>query len=167
MGGFKRLRSGAFLAQYAESNGLQNDRAGLQRIGDELDSSTDYKWLIDQIAVPAFEAECGQRRWLVDAVRKPRQVEHFRSTFADDHVSHAHLTAPEMLLRERYEARLTSGGEYAGNTRYEAAIQHPNETAARGLIDIADTVVDVHHLTARDIATRILKTVLAPPASGT
>jgi hypothetical protein len=48
----------------------------------------------------------------------------------------------EEILRARYDARLVAGGEYEGGTPYDVAIGHPNEVASRGLIRIADHVVD-------------------------
>jgi ribose 1,5-bisphosphokinase PhnN len=74
-------------------------------------------------------------------VRKERQVAHFRHRFASA-IYHIHLTAPEDVLRSRYESRLAAGGEYAGGISYDVALSHPNEVASRDLINIADLVVD-------------------------
>lgn len=139
---YKRLRSGAFLSQRAKEQELPVTRTGLQELGDRLDLETDYRWLIEQVAVPAIEQSPGERRWLVDAVRKLRQVEHFRSRFGSA-VLHLHLTAPEKVLQERYERRQREGNDYTGGIPYAAAVQHPNETAARSLQRVADLLIDV------------------------
>src|SRR5256885_10800615 len=78
-GGFARVRSGHFLSEYATARGLTPDRQTLQEVGDRLDIETDYRWLVDEVAAPAIASNPNQARWLVDAVRKHRQVEHFRN----------------------------------------------------------------------------------------
>jgi predicted kinase len=138
--GFRTIRSGNHLRSVATHLGSDSTRRALQELGDALDLRTDYLWLIDDVASPQVEAEPDHARWLLDSVRKKRQIEHFRSRFS--HVVHVHLTATEEVLRARYDARLAAGGEYEGGTPYDVAIAHPNEVASRGLIRIADHVVD-------------------------
>jgi cytidylate kinase len=154
--GFQSIRSGAYLASLASRRGLGTSRTILQRLGDELDQETDYRWLIDDVAVPALETTSDRSHWLLDSVRKRRQVEHFRARFQRS-VLHAHLTAPEQILRARYVSRMAAGAEYTGNTAYETAIAHPNEISARSLIDIADIVLDASVMSARDAATAIVE----------
>jgi adenylosuccinate synthase len=96
-----------------------------------------------------------QLRWLIDAVRKQRQVEHFRAAFGPE-VLHVHLTADELMLRERYEVRLSVGDDYVGGMRYELAVQHPNEIAARALQEIADYLIDTSTLPPERVADAIL-----------
>ena len=138
--GFRTIRSGNHLRSVAAQSGSDTTRRDLQELGDSLDLSTDYLWLIDDVASPQIEAAPDHAHWLLDSVRKERQVEHFRSRFP--HVVHVHLTATEEVLRARYDARLAAGGEYEGSTPYDVAIGHPNEVASRGLLRIADHVVD-------------------------
>jgi adenylosuccinate synthase len=133
---FNKIRSGGFLAAQASARRIRADRTGLQELGDELDALTDYRWVVDSVAVPAIEGVPSQRRWLFDAVRKHRQVEHFRSEFGDA-VFHVHLVAPEEVLRSRYERRLCAGSEYIGATSYDDAVKHPNEIESRSLGSIA------------------------------
>lgn len=139
--GFRTIRSGKYLQALALQAGSDTSRVALQRLGDNLDEQTDYAWLINDVAAPQIDGAPEQARWLLDSVRKERQVEHFRRRFAGD-VLHVHLTAAEDVLRTRYGARLAAGAEYEGGTPYEDAVEHPNEVASRGLINIADLVVD-------------------------
>lgn len=150
--GFRTIRSGNHLRSVAAQLGSDTTRRDLQDLGDSLDLQTDYLWLIDDVASPQIEAAPDHAHWLLDSVRKERQVEHFRSRFP--HVVHVHLIAPEEVLRSRYEARLAAGGEYEGSTPYDVAVGHPNEVASRGLIGIADHVVD-------SMGESMLETVLA------
>jgi chloramphenicol 3-O-phosphotransferase len=154
--GFMRLASGTYLQKYAAERDLPIDRAGLQSVGDTLDVETDYLWLIDDVAAPAIATAPYQDKWLVDAVRKQRQVDHFRRRFGDS-VLHVHLTADDSVLRRRYEERARSGDATSGRTSYDLAIRHPNETAARVLIAIADLVVDVSALSPLETAEVVIK----------
>ena len=143
---FLDIRSGAYLRDLAAKRGKDTSRTTLQELGDSLDESTDFTWLVDEVAVAAIAKGPGQRLWLIDSVRKKRQVEHFRSRFGEA-VLHVHLVAPEEILRARYDARLSAGGEYEGNVPYEVAVKHPNEISSRGLEKIADSIVDVNRST--------------------
>lgn len=131
---------------YLRSISLGHSRAELQDVGDKLDSNTDYRWLIDQVAIPIIDSTPNEHRWLLDAIRKARQVEHFRTLFGRS-VWHAHLCAPEHVLSERFYSRRPS---CAGD--YQAAIKHPNEVAARSLSHSADGVYDSSSLTSEQIA---------------
>jgi len=142
MHGFDYVRSSAYLVEKARREGLPTDRRGLQELGDRLDAETDYRWIVDDVALPSMEASADKSRWLVDAVRKPKQVEHFKS-LERIKVIHVHLTAPEDALRLRYKTRRAASVSGPLAPSYESAISHPNEVAARGLIKIADIVLDV------------------------
>jgi hypothetical protein len=48
-----------------------------------LDEKTNFSWLIDDVAAPMINGDPGQRQWLLDSVRKARQLEHFRNRFAN------------------------------------------------------------------------------------
>lgn len=132
---FDYVRSSGYLKRLAEQRSLGGERTGLQDLGDELDRLTDFRWLLDEVAKPGFAAFSDRRRWLVDAVRKHRQVEHFRAAYGDA-VLHVHLDASEAVLRQRYAERHDV-------TPYDDAIQHANEIASRSLIGIADLVIDM------------------------
>ena len=98
---FDYVRSGRYLLDLAEREALDGRRRGLQDLGDELDRKTDFKWLLEDVAMPGFQANPERSRWLVDAVRKPKQVKHFRNAFGTA-VLHVHLTATEDVLKTRY-----------------------------------------------------------------
>jgi adenylosuccinate synthase len=142
---FAYLRSSEYLRELAKAKGLTPDRLVLQNLGDDLDVATDYRWLIDDVARPSIERSPRQSRWIVDAVRKTRQIEHFRDAFRDA-VRHIHFTASEEVLRARYKARQQEQGSGADMTPYEAAIDHDNERAARGLIECADVVINLEEV---------------------
>ena len=147
--GFEHVRSSGYLRQTMARRGEAESRTSLQNLGDELDRQTDYRWLLDDVASTAFAASPAQRRWLVDAVRKHRQVEHFRASYGIA-VLHVHLCASEAVLRGRYANR-------GDATPYDVAIQHENEVAARSLIDVADLIIDTGLESAERAADRIVE----------
>lgn len=147
--GFEYVRSSGYLKQLMERRGETETRTALQNLGDELDLQTDYRWLLDAVVSTAFEASPAQRRWLVDAVRKHRQVEHFRASYGMA-VLHVHLYADEAVLRDRY-------GKRGDSIPYDVAIEHDNEVAARSLIDVADLIIDTGSESAERAADQIVE----------
>jgi hypothetical protein len=153
-GGYQPIRSSAYLRQFADVDG---GRRTLQEVGDRLDLETDYRWLLERVATPAFEAEPQQKKWLVDAVRKAKQIDHFRNCYGvTSLVFHAHLDAPESVVKQRFENRKRSGEDSVEGVTYESAIDHDNERSARGLKHVADKVYDTSADLPEVIATRIL-----------
>jgi hypothetical protein len=152
--GFAYVRSGSFLVARAEQEGWVAGRTDLQDLGDALDLQTDYRWLLDDVAFPSFSNAPEKRRWLIDAVRKERQIEHFRAEFGSA-VLHVHLTAPKEVLRLRYERRAVEGEAATSITPYEIAASHANELASRSLIELADMVVDTSQESAQAAADRV------------
>ena len=122
-------------------------RLVLQEKGDQLDIETDYSWLIDPVTTSAIAEAPGVSNWLIDAVRKQRQVEHFRGRFGAA-VAHFHLLAPEIVLKAR--CGLTPDA-------YTRAVNHPNEVNSRALGDVADQSLDTSLHTPQQIAAQIAK----------
>lgn len=154
--GFRKISSSGYLRAYGQRLFPAEERHQLQELGDRLDRETDFQWIVKDVAVTAIEDSPYVENWLLDAVRKPRQVEHFRDRFGH-RVRHIHLIAPETLLRERYVRRAD-----ANDTSYDQAVTHPNEVAARSLESIADGVFDTSRLTPTEIAHRVMNCWATP-----
>jgi hypothetical protein len=154
---FGAIRSSFYLRELAATQGGRTGRMDLQELGDALDVRTDYRWVVDDIAVPAMLASPQTSRWLFDAVRKQRQIEHFRSKFGAS-VFHLHLVAPEPVLRERYERRLAEQGD-AHEGDYERAVAHDNERQSRALIHVADAVVQTYPGDGREVLRAALASI--------
>ncbi|WP_339471262.1 AAA family ATPase [Pseudomonas sp. EL_65y_Pfl1_R83] len=148
--GFVPISSGSFLRAHLATRNEPLDRHNLQELGDSLDKATDFSWLIDSVANPAIQARPDVENWLLDAVRKPRQVELFRLRFGNA-VRHVHIIAPEPVLQQRYAARSATDLD-----EYNASVLHPNERSARSLLGFADKVLDTHTYTPFQIADQIL-----------
>jgi hypothetical protein len=152
---FDYVRSGRYLTELANKQSLTAGRTSLQNLGDQLDKDTDFRWLLDDVIVPALEEKANVDRWIVDAVRKPEQVEHIRHMVGSPTVLHIHLIAPESVLERRYEARRALQPQNPDSIPYQAAVNHPNETISRGLYRIADNVYDTELIGPREIGERI------------
>lgn len=140
--GFLKVSTSSYLKQTAIDLGLPSDKGTMQLLGDELDEETNLTWVADAVALPAFEQHSQTERWLLDSVRKHRQVEIFRERYGDA-VLHLHLNAPESLLRARYEDRRASNRSHADDPHYDEVIVHPNEISSRSLGSISDRCLDV------------------------
>jgi dephospho-CoA kinase len=148
---FAKVTSGGYLTSLIPPNELKEGderRQQLQELGDRLDEETGYRWIVDPVAIQAMQRAPSTENWLIDAVRKKRQVELFREHFGSI-VRHVHLVAAEDVLRSRYAKK---GGNY------DAAIAHPNEVNARSLHEVADLLLDTSEEKAELLATRILST---------
>lgn len=150
LSGFHKIGSSDYLRAYGREQLPAESRLELQELGDLLDRETDFLWLVRDVAIPAIEAAPSVANWLLDAVRKPRQVEHFRTHFGPA-IRHIHLTAPEDVLMARYATRPD-----ASQTTYEQAIGHSNERTSRSLINAADDVFDTSRMEANEIAAVVM-----------
>lgn len=149
--GFFQISSSYFLRAQLVGQGEVPDRHKLQELGDSLDRATDFSWVIDSVAIPEINARPDIDNWLLDAVRKSRQVELFKLHFVGV-VMHVHLDAHESVLQQRHAERgLNHLAEYHANVR------HPNELSARSLGSMADKVFDTETLTVLEIARQIIK----------
>lgn len=147
---FRKVSSSGYLRALIPNIDQLNEaesRLQLQEKGDQLDIDSDYMWVIDPVTTSVIAQNPNNLNWLVDAVRKKRQVEHFRERFGSS-LTHVHLTAPEAILRSR--SSLT-------DEVYERAINHPNEVNARALGKFADQVFDTSKHTPQQIAARLAK----------
>ncbi|QLL11110.1 AAA family ATPase [Pseudomonas chlororaphis] len=148
--GYTSISSSGYLRSQLELQGLQPTRLNLQQFGDQLDVDTDYSWIIDCVVVPVISGTPDTTHWLLDAVRKHRQVEHFKSRFPGL-VKHVHLTVSEHTLEVRFNSRVQPHVD----SSYQDAVCHPNEQAARSLIGLADLIVDTEHYSIEEITQRI------------
>lgn len=114
-----------------------NERGALQAAGTALDQRTGGAWVADAIAEQAagFSGDV----ILLDCARIAGQVEAIKKRFGAEKVVHVHLTAPDAVLKARYEDRDSQVNEFA---TYAEAQRSPTEAAISSLAQIADIVVD-------------------------
>lgn len=145
--GFSRVSTSGHLKEIAAQRGMLVNRVTMQDLGDQQDIETDFTWPIT-VALAQMIGKPG-KRWLLDAVRKRRQVHHFRERMAGS-ILHVHLHAPEEVLRSRYQARQAAGDEYGDPSPYDEFVQRPNEIESRSLADIADLCFDTSITTSAE-----------------
>lgn len=138
--GFRKISSSAYLKSVLVEEKIGVSRQSLQELGDRLDIETKYKWLVTDVICPMVQSDF-HSYWLIDAVRKPEQVELIRLEF--ENVFHVHFIAEESILIQRYSQRMATGDHAEGNTTYQSAIIHPNEVSARSLKNVANHVIDL------------------------
>lgn len=146
--GFVKIASSGYLSSLIPAEERKEGderRQQLQELGDRLDDETGYRWIVDPVATQAIQDSPDTQNWLVDAVRKKRQVELFRERFGIL-VRHVHLTASEEVLRSRYAQK---------GSDYDAVITHPNEVNARSLESLADLALDTSAARAELLTTKI------------
>jgi adenylate kinase family enzyme len=139
--GFLKISTSSYLTEIAAAQGLANRRDVLQVLGDRLDEETDYFWPI-KVAQKLIANGKHSGPWLLDAVRKQRQVMHFKTAFT--RVLHVHVTATEDVLRARYQLRQGQEQSRDAEGSYDELIKHPNEVSSRSLEVSADMVFDSH-----------------------
>lgn len=152
--GFRKISTSGYLTETAAAQGLENRREILQSLGDRLDEETDYSWPIN-VAKRLIEDGQHDGPWLLDAVRKDRQVLHFRGAFG--RVLHVHVTAHEVVLRARYLVRQGSKDSRDAQGTYDDLVKHPNEVSSRALQFIADLVVDSNSKSAAAMADAVMQ----------
>lgn len=152
---FTPLSSSAYLKALAVKESLEVIRSNLQELGDRLDRDTDFLWVVTEVAKKTIDSNPAVVNWLFDSVRKPRQVEHFKHHFPNQ-ILHIHLTAPEEILKVRYQERYLANTSGIDSIPYEKAITHPNEVSSRSLIEIADLVFNTSVNTSHQISAEIL-----------
>jgi adenylosuccinate synthase len=126
-------------------------RDELQRLGDRLDRTTDFRWLSEAVAQLAAELPASAIL-VVDSVRRLEQVDRLREGFSR-RVTHIHLTASEEELAKRYKSRSkrTDVLEFA---TYEEVRSNRTERQVGGLARKADVVIDTDHCQDDDIFVR-------------
>ncbi|SDI19723.1 AAA family ATPase [Variovorax sp. OV700] len=151
--GFSRVSTSRHLKEIAVQRGISINRVAMQDLGDQQDVETDFTWPV--IASQAQMIEKPSARWLLDAVRKRRQVHHFRERIHGT-ILHVHLWAPEAILRARYQVRQDAGDEYGDASSYDEFVQRPNEVESRSLIEIADLCFDTSTVSSAVVVEQVI-----------
>ncbi|TGN40331.1 adenylate kinase family protein [Marinobacter confluentis] len=133
-----RISTGWFLRQQVERLSSEFTRYDLQEYGDKLDLETNFSWIYWDLVLPYLKDSPDCNLWFLDSVRKLEQVHCIRSNF-EGRVLHVHVTASDDVLSERYLSR----GRIEDENAYTTVGLHSNEIAARALIDVADSVLEL------------------------
>lgn len=125
------------------------DRANLQQEGDRLDVRTRGRWVQEELRNELQTQEI--ELVVLDSVRTKDQIEALRDVFGPI-VTHIHVTAPQEVLRKRYEHRRKS--ERTESADYDQIRQNQTEQNVDTLRDVADIVIDTNRCTNEDVLVR-------------
>lgn len=130
-----------------------DDRRSLQEFGEHLDTSTDGRWVAEDVR-PAVESAASGSVIVIDAVRVPAQLEVLRELFGR-RVWHVHVqSSSEQELAARYARRAAADGPLRELPDYEQVKLNATEANVPHLADLADIVLDTHRNTAQDVLIR-------------
>ena len=132
-------------------NGEAATRATLQRIGTELDESTEGRWVADRLSTAIYNAP--ERLVVVDAARTASQIAGLRRAFGRQ-VRHVHVTASAGTRAERYEKRLATS-EVTETGTYADVMSDSTEASVGTLAPEADIAVHTDRAGPGDVVVRV------------
>lgn len=138
---FKTISSSRYLRSCLERHQIECTRTKLQLHGDVLDEQTQYAWLTDRVVRPTIDADPFQQRWLVDAVRKPEQIEYLRASYK--RICHVHFNAKESVLRKRFNMRARVEDNSHSPVAYDQLRNSTSEQSVESCGLMADITIDV------------------------
>lgn len=126
-------------------------RPALQRVGAELDLSTDGRWVADRLSTTVYEAP--ERLVIIDAARTANQIAALRRAFGRQ-VRHVHVTASDETRAERYERRRATS-EVPETGTYADVMSDPTEANVDALAPMADIAIDTDRDGPDDVVIRV------------
>jgi adenylosuccinate synthase len=157
---FTRYRTSEFIQRRVTNKNIA--RSEIQAFSQNLDETTDNQWVFDDF-IEASQKETSTRI-IVDAIRNPRQILPFRRHFSWK-ITHIHLTAPPIVLKDRFEQRRLAGATMDEGSVYGEIVNHNVEGFAQELRREADLVIDTSTCDADDVYVRVAARLglFAPP----
>ena len=146
------LSTSRYLKEIANSKSRPTDRTSLQKLGDELDGETKFKWVFDYIKTEVENAT-GKIRFVVDHIRHKEQLLHFREQ-SDFEIEHVHLFAKEHFLESEFERRTKSNHNSNTQTFENADPLHGKDKDIEWFKKDADIRLDVTRTDAEDTFVR-------------
>lgn len=149
--GYHWIRTSELLKGIAISKGQATDRSSLQRLGDSLDSETDHRWVVDAV-LEELKTIDAHRAIVVDSIRTPRQLHHFRCTREIQPI-HVHLFGTQSDLERRFKSKLEAQNTTTEN--YSDADLIKSEQDIVSFKKDADVRINTTRNDDRDILSRV------------
>ena len=162
--GFHVLKSSDMVTARALELGRTGDRASLQSLGDELDHSTDHRWLLDSL-LHAMSQWTDDRPIVLDNIRTSKQLEAFRQQPGLD-VTHVHLYAsPKSELVERFRRTNKELDAESAKVEYDKADLMKQVADIEQFADDADVRINTVRSDGADTVVRVAARLglLSPP----
>lgn len=120
-----------------------------------MDVDTKHEW-VSQLIETHLLQESQSDRVLLDSVRKKEQIQKVRSKIQAN-IWHAHITASEHILRQRFIDRQSDGGEYSADSDYDVIKNSNTEIGVKNLSQVADLIVPTDNDSPLTCALKIRK----------
>lgn len=130
--------------------GVSLDRQSLQALGDELDVSTDGRWVAEALGRKSVNLPA-DAVIVVDSVRLKEQIDFIRQGFGNV-VVHVHLCAEDDDLEKRYKKRRKKPIKELPD--YDQVRANPTEQAVPMLAEHADIVINTSRSDEKDVLVR-------------
>lgn len=156
--GFKHCKTRDGLLYLAEKQfaGASQDRAFLQKYGEEQDNAGGGKWVLDYFQEIYEKDFATSNFYVVDSVRILKQVQHLRNAYSY-FVYHVHLTgSPEELERRFYErGDIKTLPEAEQKAKYQGYKANATEQQVNSMASEADLVIDTDRCNDDDVFIRV------------
>ncbi|WP_323794692.1 adenylosuccinate synthetase [Nisaea sp.] len=150
---FEIFKTSSFIQKIASQKGKSKDRQSLKRLGDDLDSSTDHRWLKDEIDKFA-DSLSSETPIVVDSIRKAEQLEVFRNQL-DYEVTHVHLYATRKVLEDRFKKRQIDRGFESKESEHQEVDLIKSEEDIRSFREDADVRIFTDRTDTEDTFVRV------------
>lgn len=125
------------------------DRANLQKEGDRLDVRTRGRWVREELTKELQDQDV--ELVVLDSVRTKDQINALRESYWPN-VTHIHVTAPQDVLKIRYDQRRIDG--QTDLAEYDLVQRNMTERNVDTLREVADIVIDTNRCTNEDVLVR-------------
>ena len=145
------FKTSTLLEDLAEGK-VARERGAMQRLGTQLDDSTEGKWVAEGI-FPRISSLDDDKVVVIDSARIFDQIEALRIGLGlHQQVVHVHLTAPQEVLEKRYRSRPKK--RFKERASYAEVLSDPTEKKVPDLAKDADVVIDTGRSTKKDVEVR-------------
>lgn len=160
--GFVVFDTSDYLKEIADKRGTPKDRLALQKLGDELDKDSEYKWLLKAVAETAKRT--ASNTIVIDNVRNAGQLDHLRRQ-TEFPLVHVHLYAPDSVLESRFAQRIATLGPEEAALSYRDADLIKNERDIERFRADADVRIYTRRTDPQDTLVRVAAylRLFAPP----
>ncbi len=120
-------------------------REGMQKAGNKLDRKTDHSWVADEIASIIFDTDNVSNLFVLDGVRKPKQMEVLQGAIGHRYVRHIHLDVSTQEQAKRFEV---ANRDKDKSISFQKAIADASEKQLKELAQLSDVLINTDRYTA-------------------
>lgn len=129
----------------------KGNRRSLQRKGNDLDRTTEFGWIANEIANQIRRGD-DNSLIVLEGIRKPRQIERILTEIGHRYVKHVHLSVDRSTQERRFGS--SNRSKNAGLS-FEDATNDASERMVSQLAEKADMVIETERNTEEDVFHRV------------